>query len=108
MENNSKELNMVLRQTGCDRMYEHIHVGRKTKKITFDLGNVHYICTLASKMPSVLWRAAQEHNVTVVTCDWLIQCLINNELLDVADSTKFTYKHRESRSANENNSSESK
>ena len=97
----------MLRQTGCERMYEQIHVGRKTKKITFDLGNVHYICTLASKMPSLLWRAAQEHNITVVTLDWLIQCLINNEFLDVADSIKFTYKHHKSLSSSEENSSKS-
>ena len=57
------------------------------------LHGVDFILTMCERVPNILLEAARKLNIEIVTTEWLIQCLINNNLLDTADSTLFTYQH---------------
>ena len=78
-----------------------MYVTHKSKKIQFDVRQVDFVLTLVDTVPGALVDAADVANKTIVTATWFVQCLINNQLFDVADSPAFTYRHELGETSNE-------
>ena len=69
-----------------------MYVTNKTKTIQFDIRQVDFIVTLVDNVPKALTQEAILNNKPIVTATWFTQCLINNQLFDVDDSTDFFYR----------------
>ena len=90
MKPSCREITYLLEKLGSEVKCLH-HVTKKSKRITFDPNEIDYVLTFTDdKVPELLVHTCRAHDKHILTREWLVQCVINNKLLDV-DSPLFRY-----------------
>ena len=81
----------MLEKLGAEVQHVH-HVTKKSKRIPFDPNTIDYVLTFSDHVPNLLVHTCKAYGKRILTREWLVQCVINNVLLD-ADSPLFLYMH---------------
>ena len=89
MKSSFREIFYFLEKLGSEIKHIH-HVTKKSKRISFDPNEIDYVLTFSDQVPELLVQMCRTHNKHILTREWLVQCVINNRLLDV-DSPLFRY-----------------
>ena len=98
----SRDLDLLLETVGCERVCKSIFVSHKTKRLPFNIDDIHYVLTLDNgSVPRILRESMSAVDKKIVTSEWFVQCLLNNSLLEVETSPSFYYQHKHKSDSND-------